>query len=651
MEGVSERRPALSRMRQALPTVTDVFCGEWLASDRRAGLGVLQAAWKGRNGHFVRSDEGPVCAFDGMLVGQGEGVQAEGATPTYGAGHLVEAYLRWGVECFSRFNGSFNAAIWDPRSARLILANDKVGHRPMFYASHGKELLFGSYAARVLAAAPQRAVINLGGLVDLINFGFVTNDATLFEGVRLLPPGSVLVFEAGRLEVNQYWSYAAIEPVGRLDDKRVAEAAEVLKQAVVRSVTSAPKVALSLTGGADSRALLAAAVTSELEFVTHSGGHVDSTDVVVARQLSETLGIPHVFEPVGPERIADWLYPQVLYQGGLIATLHSHPCQTIDYPLPFDAMVQGIGGEFARAADWISPARLPDHRFDAQILRQKLETSDARRLRLQKVNLWRSSYREVAREQENAHLDAIVQKYRPADHPLAALKFISLHDLCRADLNKALMIVRARREVYCPYFDHDWVQAMASIPLEERVRKNLQIEIVRHLTPRLLRPLYTHTMLPMNASRLRVHWGNRVRHLSSRLARSTRIRLHREAIPNTNFPAWVRNEMLPATKGLLEAPDAAFRQYLNGAAIRQLVDEHHYGRRRWMALVAALTVFEIAHKYWVEGDHDALTRGREAFVSRGKIHYLGEQGDHANPTAALPPQAAVANGCPYSGAN
>lgn len=620
-EGFADPSQRLYSMRDALPIVTDTWCWEGLKSEQRIGLGVLQPTWKGARGHYASRGAGPAAVFDGVLFEAG----STAAIPD-GADRLLDAYLREGSDCFARFNGSFNVAIWDPGPHRLILANDRIGQRPLYYTHAGTHLAFGSYLAQVMAADVVRPEMAVGGLLDLIYYGFVTGESTLFEGVRLLPPGSALVCEQGRVSIATYWRCDSVEPHGRLDEERVAGLAEVLKRAVTRFFNASPDTGLCLTGGIDSRALLAAAVSSDLAFVAHSGGREQSTDVVVARELAAQCRIPHVFEPVGPEHVSEWLYPMVRYQGGGVATLHSHPCHTFDYPLPFSAMIQGIGGEFARGADWIAePLRPADKTFTGDDLRSKIERRGTDLLR--RRGLWNPASRGAADAAEMAHIDALLNKYQPKDHPRSVLKLMSLYDLGRHELNKAVVIARAKREVWCPFFDHEWVEAVASVPLEERVRRDLLVEIIRHLEPRFMKSAYSRTLLPLNASALRVRMTKQIRRLTCRAAHITGWPIHRAEVPTTDYPNWIRREMRGTILQLLEAPDAAYRQFLDGAVVRQAVDEHFSTGGNWEGLIAALAVFEMSHKLWVEKDPDARGRSGAGWDSTGRIFRLAEQAE------------------------
>jgi len=417
-----------------------------------------------------------------------------------------------------------------------------------------------------------------------------------------------------------------VVPHGRLGKDRVAALAELLKRAVTRSLSASQEVGLCLTAGVDSRTLLAAAADAQRPFFAYSAGRTDSTDVTVAQELAGSLGLAHVFEPIGPERIAGWLFPMVFYQGGQVATLYSHPCQSIDYPLPFDSMIQGTGGEFARCAPWMDARTLRQRRFDAELLHEKFSTSDSKRL--SGMDLWSGPHHDMAVEVKEERLRTMVDKYHPEDHPLAAMKLLAMCDANRQLLNKALVISRASREVLCPYLDHEWVAEVAAVPLEVRARNNLQLDIVRHLQPQLLKAISNHTMLPMGASRPRVNLSRRTNKWRHRAARATGLPLQRAEVPSTDYPRWISDELRPTIDRFLYATSAAFRQYLNWPVVQAALDEHcNKGRRRWTSFISALMVFEIAHKLWIERDRDVVSGVREALPTGGTMRYLGDSGE------------------------
>jgi asparagine synthase (glutamine-hydrolysing) len=221
---------------------------------------------------------------------------------------VVEAYKRWGDDCLLRFNGMFAFALWDIRRQRLLLARDRAGEKPLFYAElPGGGLAFAS-EPRALRAHPQvgREVDPIG-LAHYLTLNYTLGRHTLLRGVRRLPPGHCLSLEAGRPPVlRRYWDLAAV-----FRDKTPfvseADAAEqllaLMDDAVrIRLVSDVPLGAF-LSGGVDSSAIAGAMAralpASQVHTFSMGFGEPSFDEVDSARAVAAHLGLDHKDEIIG----------------------------------------------------------------------------------------------------------------------------------------------------------------------------------------------------------------------------------------------------------------------------------------------------------------------------------------------------------------
>src|SRR4051794_2792492 len=166
------------------------------------------------------------------------------------------------AELAERLDGMFALAIWDDRRARLVLARDRVGKKPLYYWSGDGRLVFGSEIKAVLAhpGVPRR--LDESAIPAYLTFGYVPTPRTFFEGVRSLPPGEVLTFEpGGKPLVERYWAppVVGVDGAARLDLSLEEAALEVrgrLEDAVRRRLVSDVPLGAFLSGGVDSTAIV-----------------------------------------------------------------------------------------------------------------------------------------------------------------------------------------------------------------------------------------------------------------------------------------------------------------------------------------------------------------------------------------------------------
>ena len=174
---------------------------------------------------------------------------------------IVHAYEQWGDACVERFRGMFAFAIWDAHRRRLLLARDRLGVKPLYWAKAGDRLLFGSEIKAILASGLIAARPRESALPELLGTRYLSGPETLFEGIHRLMPGHTLVFEDGEVRIRQYWEIPVGRPNEDLSTLRDAEVVErfraLLEESVrIRLMADVP-LGMFLSGGLDSSAIAA----------------------------------------------------------------------------------------------------------------------------------------------------------------------------------------------------------------------------------------------------------------------------------------------------------------------------------------------------------------------------------------------------------
>ena len=210
---------------------------------------------------------------------------------------LVHAYEQWGDACVEHFRGMFAFAIWDAPRRRLLLARDRLGVKPLYYARVGNRLLFASEIKAILASGLIRPEANDAALPELLGTRYLSGSETLFKGIHRLAPGHTLVFEDGRITIRQYWDI----PVGvrNAEVERLSEAdavhrfRELLEEAVrIRLMADVP-LGMFLSGGLDSSAiaaLMAGMIDRPLQTFSVAFKQRAFSELDYARQVSNAIG-------------------------------------------------------------------------------------------------------------------------------------------------------------------------------------------------------------------------------------------------------------------------------------------------------------------------------------------------------------------------
>ena len=168
---------------------------------------------------------------------------------------IVHAYEEYGVDCVSRFNGMFGFAIWDGRDRKLVLARDRVGIKPLYYYLDSHCIVFASELKAILQLKQVPRELDYAALDTFLTFEYVPAPLSIFQGVRKLLPGHVLVLQDGAVSIRKYWD---IEPRPPHDSEEELphDLYELLKDAVRARLISDVPLGAFLSGGLDSSTIV-----------------------------------------------------------------------------------------------------------------------------------------------------------------------------------------------------------------------------------------------------------------------------------------------------------------------------------------------------------------------------------------------------------
>jgi asparagine synthase (glutamine-hydrolysing) len=171
---------------------------------------------------------------------------------------IVHLYEELGSNCFERLNGMFAIALWDAQRGELLLARDRFGKKPLYYADLGGSLLFGSELKSLVEHPRCPRDLDFGALSRYLALEYVPTPYSIFAGIRKLPGGHVLRWRDGRISLEQFWNLRLHpdEPP-RSDEQYVEEFRELFQAAVRRRLVSDVPLGAFLSGGIDSSSVVA----------------------------------------------------------------------------------------------------------------------------------------------------------------------------------------------------------------------------------------------------------------------------------------------------------------------------------------------------------------------------------------------------------
>ncbi|MDX6581822.1 MAG: hypothetical protein QOI10_1006 [Solirubrobacterales bacterium] len=221
---------------------------------------------------------------------------------------LVHLYEEFGADLVRHLRGMFAFAIWDARKRRLLLARDRVGKKPLFWARHGERFWFGSEVRSLLQDPSLSREIDPGAIDAYLTLQYVPHPLCAFRDIRKLPPASTLLIDETTAQVETYWRLDYSAKLESPDENEIRERLweEIREATRIRLMSDVPLGAF-LSGGIDSSAVVAAMAEQTTEPVrTFSIGFRDRDfdEADYARAVAEQFSTNHTEFQVEPEAIS-----------------------------------------------------------------------------------------------------------------------------------------------------------------------------------------------------------------------------------------------------------------------------------------------------------------------------------------------------------
>ncbi|MCB4755765.1 MAG: asparagine synthase (glutamine-hydrolyzing) [Elusimicrobia bacterium] len=165
---------------------------------------------------------------------------------------LVHGYEAWGLDMPAKLNGMFGFALWDKKRQRLVVGRDRMGIKPLYYAVLKNKLVFGSEIKALIQDPEVSREIDPFAIDDFLSMRYIPMPRSIYKAIRKLEPGSLLLWENGRVQFKPYWNF---EPAP-MEDRGLSYYLEkldgLLDDAVRRQLVSDVPLGTFLSGGLDS---------------------------------------------------------------------------------------------------------------------------------------------------------------------------------------------------------------------------------------------------------------------------------------------------------------------------------------------------------------------------------------------------------------
>ncbi|MFC2149640.1 asparagine synthase (glutamine-hydrolyzing) [Candidatus Auribacterota bacterium] len=226
---------------------------------------------------------------------------------------IVHLYEEYGESLVDYLRGMYAFAIIDERTNKLILGRDRIGIKPLYYSTHGGNLIFGSEIKCILALNTVNTDMDIRALDDYLTMNYTPSPKTIYRNIRSLQAGHMLVYSGGKYNISRYWNLADIYNNTLLTEKRghdVGEIARKLYALVTSSVNeeliSDVPIGAFLSGGIDSSTVVIAMcelLGKKVKTFSIGFGGSNYDELEYAREIAKKYNTDHHELDVKPNMI------------------------------------------------------------------------------------------------------------------------------------------------------------------------------------------------------------------------------------------------------------------------------------------------------------------------------------------------------------
>lgn len=224
---------------------------------------------------------------------------------------LVHLYEEEGDQFFEKLNGLFSGLLIDQRQRKTFLFNDRYGVERIYYHETADSIYFASEAKALLRILPDLRAFDEEGVAQFLTFGYTLEWQSLFRNVQLLPGASQWSFEGRKCHKKRYFSPETWETQPTLSiESFESKFEEIFKRILPRYVESESRIGISLTGGLDTRMIVACwpATPEKSLCYTFSGERGRTLDDRLANRVARACGLEHQVLRIGPDFFSNFAF-------------------------------------------------------------------------------------------------------------------------------------------------------------------------------------------------------------------------------------------------------------------------------------------------------------------------------------------------------
>lgn len=495
---------------------------------------------------------------------------------------VLHLYEDRGDKFILELEGVFLILIWERSKNEVIIANDRYGLYPLYYAHYNNKFIFAPEVKALLNLPDSRRELDLIALAEYMRFQYLLGDKTFFKGIKLLPNAVVVKYniETDKLSINPYWDFTDFPtlPKNITFDDAVEEAYHLLKAAIDKLTIGNLQLGVYLSGGLDSRVILGLMGRHLQPITTITYGLSGCRDVVFAQKISKIMDTNHhYFEFTNGKWVKDYADFHLELTEGFHSWIHSHGISILDRVR--ELIQVNLTGLHGAEINWDDEVLYgsQDHMAFAtrlfQLLNQKTTWPS---IDSTEENLLFS--RRLAPQMRSLAFNSFLselEKYQHWSNKLKAAYFSFSVD--RRLYQYYTVFHKAFIEQRFPFYDYKYFEFVHSLPPSYLFNRKLRRAVITKMKPALAHVPCDKDNLPVTSQgllRLRKKFVNKSK---SNINRYVAPIFPEASILNADYETWLRGDLREWGENILLGDRTLNRGIFNPQFLQSLWNRHQSG--------------------------------------------------------------------------
>ena len=515
---------------------------------------------------------------------------------------ILSLYEEYGKDIVHKLNGSFTLVIWDEISKELLIINDRYGLRPLYYSTCDGCLLFGSEVKAIMQDETFKRIVDDRSVADFFSIGYILGNKTFFKEVELLPPASIMTYSKGAISNEQYWDFDFNENRENYPEEYyIDKLSKLILQSVERQMKGNHRIGIPLSGGLDSRTIVASIHGKYYPLHTFTFGKPNCDDVRFAQSVSKKLGALHHFFDFKPDDLTLYAEKAVNITDGMLNCIHAHRMQTYnEIRSLMDVVLGGYVGDAIMGNFLIED---PDENMDDfQTFKRLCDYISVDLLK----NLFNDEYFPIFNKNLNLSKDYILQIGKNIDTKSTnnRLMYYNLRERQRRFILTGSILTRNSLEFRTPFLDNDLIDFILTVPTTFKINKHLYKKMILTTFPQLADIPYQATGLPLDATKFSIKtYFLLFKKIMYKINRTT---FKFEFLINpkgyADYNEWIRKnrKLKEYIINILLDKKTLERPYFDQKHIKEILDAHMSGEKNYSELIGRLLTFELWNREFID---------------------------------------------------